>query len=187
MAEPAPALGMTVAEFVRWDDGSAIRYELAFGAPVAMAPPTGRHVVIVRNVARALDRQVKAPCGAYTGGGVARADDDDEFRLPDLFVSCEPTPPVYYCEPRLVVEVLSPSTEKVDRTDKLDFYRSLPSVEAVVLVWQDARRVQIVERREGLWTMQDKIGGGELAVAAVGIGLTLDEIYEGVELPVEEP
>lgn len=73
MAEPARALPMVVADFVRWDDGSDTRYELAFGVPMSMAPPSGRHVVIQRNLMRTLDRQAKLPCGVYTGGGIARS------------------------------------------------------------------------------------------------------------------
>ena len=51
MAETAPALAMSVADFVQWDDGTDTRYELALGAPVAMAPPSGRHAEIARNIA----------------------------------------------------------------------------------------------------------------------------------------
>jgi Uma2 family endonuclease len=177
---------MTVADFVRWDDGTDTRYELAFGVPVAMAPPSGRHVLIQRNVVRALDRQTRSPCGVYTGGGVARSEGDDEFRLPDVFVSCEPLPPLFFRQPRLLVEVLSPSTEKEDRTDKLDFYRSLESVEAVLHVWQDKRRVQVVRREPDRWSIQDLVGGGELAVTALDLRLTLDEIYDGIDFPSED-
>lgn len=177
---------MTVAEFVRWDDGTATRHELAHGVPVAMAPPSGRHVVLTRNIARALDRQLKAPCGAFVGGGVARQESDDEYRLPDLFVSCEPTPEHYFRYPQLIVEVLSPSTEKEDRTDKLDFYRSLPSVTAIVLIWQDRRRVQVVERKDGRWLIGDLVGGGSVEAPGLGISLSLDEIYAGIDLPTDE-
>lgn len=177
---------MTVADFVRWDDGSQIRYELALGVPVAMAPPSGRHVVIQRNVVRALGRQTSSPCGVYTGGGVARSEDDDEFRLPDVFVSCEPTPPAFFRQPRLIVEILSPSTEKEDRTDKLDFYRSLGSVEAVVLVWQDKRWVQVIRREPDRWSIQDLVGGGDLSVTMLDLRLTLDEIYDGIDFPAED-
>jgi Uma2 family endonuclease len=176
---------MTVAEFVDWDDGTEVRYELVHGVPVAMAPPSGRHVVITRNVARALDRQLRAPCGAFAGGGVARADTDDQLRLPDVLVTGEPTPERYFRAPRLVVEVLSPSTEKDDRTDKLDFYQLLPSIEAVLLVWQEYRRVQLQLRDEGRWIIQDLIGAGTLEVPSLGVGLSLDQVYEGLDEPAE--
>ena len=186
MAEPARALPMVVADFVRWDDGTDTRYELAFGVPVAMAPPSGRHADIVANVTTRLSRQLARPCRVPVGAGVARRDDDDEFRLPDVIVSCEPTPRVYFQQPRLLVEVLSPSTEKEDRTDKLDFHRSLESLEAVVLVWQDKRRVQVIRREPDRWSIQDLVAGGELAVTTLDLRLTLDEIYDGIDFPAED-
>ena len=186
MPEPAPALRMTVADFVRWEDGTDTRYELAHGGPVAMAPPSGAHADIVANIVNALTRQLRRPCRTPLGGGVARHDRDDQFRLPDVFVTCEATPTTYFREPRLVVEVLSPSTEREDRTEKLDFYRSLASVEMVLLVWQDARRIQAVGRDGDRWSLQDIVGGGGVQVPGLGVGLALDEIYAGVEFPAEE-
>lgn len=177
---------MLVADFVRWDDGTGTRYELACGAPVAMAPPSGRHADLVANITARLSAQLARPCRVPVGAGVARRDDDDEFRLPDVIVSCEPTPRVYFRQPRLLVEVLSPSTEKEDRTDKLDFYRSLESVEAVLLVWQDKRRVQVVRRETDRWSIQDLVGGGDLTVTALDLRLTLDEIYADIDFPAED-
>lgn len=175
---------MTVADFVRWDDGTETRYELVHGNAVAMAPPSGRHAEIVGNLGAAIGRQLQRPCRIPQGGGVARGENDEDFRLPDVFVSCEPTPPVYFREPALVVEVLSPSTEKEDRTEKLDFYKSLASVRAILLVWQDKRRVQVLERDDARWIDRDLIGGG-FELAGLELALTLDEIYTGVELPAE--
>src|SRR5918994_6201373 len=102
MAEPAPLPLMTVADFVAWDDGTEVRHELVHGVPVAMAPPSRRHAEIVGNVSAILSRQLARPCRVPQGGGVARADADDQFRLPDAFVACEPTPEWYFRAPRLV-------------------------------------------------------------------------------------
>jgi Uma2 family endonuclease len=127
---------MTVAEFLAYDDGTDARYELVNGALVAMNPPATRHVQICQNIGRALDRQLKAPCQAlWSSLGVALSEADSTWRQPDLIVNCAKPFNGYYVAPRLVVEVLSPSTEKDDRTTKLDFYESLPSVEAILLVW----------------------------------------------------
>jgi len=185
MAEPALSPRLTVAEFYDWHDGTDTRYELVHGVPVAMAPPSGRHSVIVNNVQRSLERRLTGSCRAYASGGVALHDAGDECRIPDVFVSCEPVPPRYFSSPRLIVEVLSPSTEKEDRTDKLDFCKSLPSAELVLLVWQDKRRVQL-HSREGLrWPAQDLIGTGTVSLATLGLSLSLDEIYAGLDLPAE--
>lgn len=185
MAETAPLPRMTVADFLAWDDGTPVRYELVRGAPVAMAPPSGRHAEIVGNVAAILSRQLVRPCRVPQGGGVARDDADDQFRLPDVFITCEPTPERFFRAPRLVVEVLSPSTEKDDRTEKLDFYQSLPSVEAVLLVWQERRRAQLHLREGARWLVQDLIGAGMLDVPSLGVSLALDDAYQGLDLPTE--
>lgn len=186
MAEPARTTSLTVRDFLAWEDGTDTRYELVGGHIVAMAPPSGPHGEVARNVFRQLDGGLRSPCRAMFGVGVARTEDDDECRLPDVFVTCEPTPDRLYTSPRLIVEVLSPTTEKDDRTDKLDFYKSLPSVEAVLLVWQDRRRAQLNLRRAEGWLAQDLIGGGAVELASFGVSLTLDEIYAGVELPEAE-
>ena len=169
---------MTVAEFLAYDDGTETRHELVNGVLVAMNPPATRHVQICQNIGRALDRQLKAPCQAlWSSLGVAISDADTTWRQPDLIVNCARPSKGYYESPRLVVEVLSPSTEKDDRTTKLDFYESLPSVEAILLVWQEERRVRLRERGEGDWRDHDVIGSGTVTVAGLGVRLTLDEIY----------
>jgi Uma2 family endonuclease len=175
MAGPAPKR-MTVAEFLAWDDGTGTRYELVGGRPVAMNPSAEPHVRITMNVYDALARQLRRPCRGYMGGGVWLAEDDETWREPDVFVSCHEGEG-FSRHPRLVVEVLSPSTEREDRTKKLDFYRQFPSLEAVLLVWQDTRRVELHERRPEGWLVRDLIGSGSVAVRELGAELALDEIY----------
>lgn len=183
MAKALTDLRMTVAEFIRWHDGTDSRHELVEGRPVAMSPPSGWHAVINRSVFRALDRRLKEPCGAMFGAGVALSVDDRECREPDVFVTCEPMPEHVFFSPRLVVEVLSPSTAKDDRSEKLDFYKSLPSVEAIVLVWQERRRAQLHVREDPRWPAQDFTGSAAVPLTGLGIELPLDEIYAGVEFP----
>lgn len=92
-------------------------------------------------------------------------------------VTCQRPERDYYAAPRLVIEVLSPSTEREDRTTKLDFYESFPSLEAVLLVWQDDRRVRLRERQGDGWREHDLVGSGTVRVAGLGVELDLDEIY----------
>lgn len=187
MAKALPDLRMTVAEFVLWHEGTDTRHELVDGRPVAMAPPSGRHAEVGTNILMALNQRLRRPCRALFGAGVALSADDAECREPDVLVTCEPTPEHIFLSPRLVVEVLSPSTAKDDHSDKLDFYKSLPSVEAVILVWQDRRRVQLHVREDPRWPAQDFTGGGTVPLAGPGVALPLDEVYAGVDLPASPP
>ncbi len=170
--------GMTVAEFLEHDDGTQTRYELVDGELVAMNPPAIRHVRICQNIGRALDRQLRKPCEAFwSSAGVALGESERNWRQPDIFVTCVRPAKGYFLDPRLVVEVLSPSTEKEDRTTKLDFYESLPSAPAILLVWQDQRRVRLRTRGDAGWQDQDVVGSGTVLVAALEVELALDEIY----------
>jgi Uma2 family endonuclease len=83
----------------------------------------------------------------------------------------------FFLAPRVVVEVLSPSTEKEDRTTKLDFYDSLPGVKTILLVWQDQRRIRLRERAAEGWQERDLIGSGTVRIERLEVELTLDEIY----------
>lgn len=169
---------MTVAEFIEWDDGTSTRYELIDGRPVAMNPPAARHAEIIGNIGRALDRQLAPPCRAYWSTvGVALGDGGTDWREPDLVVTCRPPARRFILCPRLVTEVLSPSTEKDDRTTKLDFYESFPSPAAILLVWQDERRVRLRERGPDGWLDHDVIGWGAVRLRNLDVELDLDGIY----------
>lgn len=176
MAEPAPRRRMTVAEFLAYDDGTDTRYELVGGEMIAMNPPAEPHVRIMSNLFRVLDRRLADPCRAYVGGGVWLSETDDTWREPDLFVACGGREG-FSRTPRLIVEILYPSTEKEDRTRKLDFYRRFESVEAILFVWQDTPRVELQERAGGAWIVRDVIGGGDVTIASLGLAIPLAEIY----------
>lgn len=108
---------------------------------------------------------------------MALSDEDDRYRMPDIFVSCTPVPDSYFAEPRVLVEVLSRSTAGVDRTDKLDFYKEFASAEAVLFVWQEPRRAELHLRRADGWLVTDTTGQGTVEIPSLDLTLTLDEIY----------
>ena len=172
-AMPKP---MTVAEFLDLEDGTDTRYELIGGAPVAMSPPSERHTAIASAIAGALYRKLAPPCRPYLAGGVSKGAAATSWRIPDIFVACV-AGAGYSEQPRLVIEILSPSTEKDDRTTKLDFYKTFPSLEAILFVWQDTRRVELHERSGEAWLVTDRIGSGTVALEDLAIALDMDEIY----------
>src|SRR5215469_1418987 len=114
---------MTLDEFLRWDDGTETHYELIGGFPVAMAPPAEVHrVVAVRLVSR-IDGALSArrPCNAQVEAGVIRPDRADTYFEADIAVSCAPIEVGRQAisDPFLIIEILSPSTERHDRRVKL--------------------------------------------------------------------
>ena len=171
--------GMTVAEFLAWDDGTDTRYELIDGRPVAMAPVSARHSIIVLNHGHELKSRLKAPC--YVGGeaGIERPGRDDTFYEADLVISCTPIAPGMAAIPApvVVVEVLSPSTIEHDRGRKTYDYRRIASVQEIVLVASEQRHIVIWRRRGATGEVVDLIGDAALELESVGITLSLPAIY----------
>src|SRR3954452_4799855 len=114
---------MSATEFLAWDDGTDTRYELIDGVPVAMAPGITTHVQIAQNVSMMVDRAVehRRPCRAVQQGGIRLAEGPPgRVFIPDILMTCEPIEArQLYEAPRLVVEVLSPSTGSYDKRFKL--------------------------------------------------------------------
>ena len=176
-SNPLPKL-LTVGEFLAQDHDPTMRFELVDGIMVAMNPPHFGHAQLVQSIGLLLVRSLPSPCRAYwSATGVAESDDGTTWREPDIVVTCVRPDGAYVKTPRMLVEVLSPSTEKDDRTTKLDFYETLPSLEAVLLVWQDERRIRLRSRGAAGWVDQDVIGSGTVAIPGLGVSLSLDEIY----------
>ena len=106
---------------------------------------------------------------------------------PDLVVSCDPDDLVAVNAlqaPKLIVEVLSPATEALDRGQKFKEYRALPSLREYVLISSTQVNVEIYRRGEGqLWLYTAYQAGEEFVLESVGISLPVSLLYESVALP----
>jgi Uma2 family endonuclease len=183
MAEPA-VQPMTLAEFLEWNDGTDTRFELIDGQPRAMAPSLEAHGTIIANLARHIGNQRKPPCRVVVEAGLTPVDRADTWYYVDLVVTCSPAErgARMVREPRLIVEVLSPSTAAHDRGVKLADYRRIASVEQILMVASEDRHVEVWRRSGDGWTVQDLIGDATLALLAIERALPLSEIYDGVVL-----
>jgi Uma2 family endonuclease len=186
-ARSAPR-GMTVDEFLAWDDRTGTRYELVDGQPVAMNPPGGPHRTIAANAARlignALARgggppQGRRPCRPEAPGSVTVA--SGRWREPDVAVTCQPPGPTT-ADPLLLVEVLSPGNRDTDLLEKVPEYKALPSVGEIWLVETKQRWVQVWRRdAAGVWHGTDHAGDA-FASPTLEALVPLDEIYAGSEV-----
>jgi Uma2 family endonuclease len=176
---------MTIEQFLEWDSADELRYELVDGVPVAMNPAMAPHARLVALLTGAIERRLRPPCGTYVGGGARHQDDDGNYRVPDLSISCSRSPGHWIEAPQVVVEILSPSTQKKDLSVKLAFYRSMPSVEEILLVRTDRRHVEHWQREGEDWRVRDLIGSAEIALRLLSEPIPLDEIYAPLELDAE--
>ncbi len=193
MARPQPALLTfdSFEEFIAWDHRQPTKHELVDGVPVAMVGSTEAHVIISGNIfATARDRLRGNPWRALTSGmatktGVRRG------RYPDVTIDCGPPNARNVASPRptVVFEVLSAETQKVDRTVKLAEYNAVPSIAHYVLVEQSEPLAHVYSRGPGgdFMLKPEEIEGldGTIALPAVGISLTMAEVYESLDFEAE--
>jgi Uma2 family endonuclease len=179
MNAPAlPKVRMNVEEFLAWskrqpDD----RYELVDGEIVAMTRDTVRHNRTKAAVWRTLDDAVPAaglPCVVLIDG-VGVAINDKTLRVPDVLVQCgaEPDPDALIVSPLIVVEVVSPSSERDDVETKLVDFFSVESIRHYLIIFSE-KRVVVHHRRND---------GGDIATRIAHDGdVTLDP--PGIAVPV---
>jgi Uma2 family endonuclease len=182
---------MTLDEFLRWDDGTETRYELVAGFPVAMAPPAAAHRILMVRLASRIDTALAArrPCNAQVEAGIARTDRADTYFEADIAATCErhELGQQALVEPFLIVEILSPSTDRHDRRTKLPAYRQVASVQEILLIASDGLYAELHRRAGAQWITEILRGHhATMSLASVGIEIPLAELYEGIALPASE-
>jgi Uma2 family endonuclease len=174
---------MTVDEYLAWAEGRPGRYELFRGEVFAMSPETVGHLEAKAAVHGALQASIRArglSCYVLPDGATVRIDDATAYE-PDALVYCgkrlAPSA-IEIPDPMIVVEVLSPSTQRVDATLKLAGYFRLPSVVHYLIV--DPTQPVIIHHSRGTGDaiVTRIITEGSIALDPPGLTLALSDIYE---------
>lgn len=186
MVEHAHALPVSVADYLEGELRSQVRHEYVEGRVYAMVGASGSHNIICLNLATTLHTHLRGgPCQVFMADMKlhVQVGTGERFYYPDLQVCCDPADRATYyrTRPTLVVEVLSPHTEREDRSTKFHAYRRLDSLEEYLLLAQDAPRVEVY-RRASHWDLELYGPGETLRLASPRLGLTVDALYEGVDL-----
>ena len=181
---------MTLEEYLELEGTSPSRHEFINGVLFAMTSPSVLHHEIVSNVMHAIGNHIKRPCRVFASGLnlVIQRKSKKISYLPDVLVDCRPDTRdrLYVRDPKLIVEILSPSTQHVDRREKLENYRLIDSVEEYVIVAQHAKHVMVYPRAEH-WKPRE-YGALDPAVELRSIGLTIPmgELYDCSPGPIEQ-
>jgi len=176
---------VSVEEYLAAEAASDTRHEYVGGLVYAMAGETRDHNQIAQNIAFALRQQLHGgPCRLYMSDIRVNfhLHDDEYFYYPDIVVTCDKsdTHPRFVRHPKLIVEVLSDSTERTDRREKFFAYTSIESLEEYVLVTQRTREVTIF-RHATDWKAEKYSGVDEAAVLkSLETTISLAAIYDGV-------
>lgn len=176
---------ISVEDYIEGEQKSEIRHEFIGGQVYAMSGGSEAHNAICLNLAAAIRQHLRGnPSKVFMADMKLRLNiaEDDVFYYPDLMVTCDPSDKEKYfkTQPVALVEVLSPSTERLDRREKFLSYIALPSLKEYVMVDQEKMAVTLFCRESG-WKAEHLSEGDKLGLPSIGFGLSLAEIYEDVE------
>lgn len=176
----------TFEEYLEIERSSPLRHEYVAGEIFAMGDPRQAHEIITMNLATALHAHLSGrPCRAYAARRRLhfRCRGDDIAYYPDVWVGCGENRSAkgeLDDEPRLVIEVLSPSTEKVDRREKAMTYREIASLEEIVLVAQRRASILVYRRAERWAPITLDSTADLLEFRSIGLALPVSRIYSKV-------
>jgi Uma2 family endonuclease len=173
----------TFREYLELEADSDQRYEFFNGAVYAMSGGSPDHSRLAANVISVLTAQLAGkPCQAFTSDLRVRVLETGLATHPDVTVICgnlerDPEDSNTVTNPVVVVEVLSPSTQRYDREEKAAHYRRIPSLASYVLISQEERRLEVFSRNDDAsWTLREA-RAGSVELAAIGCRLSIDDVY----------
>ena len=182
--DPARGEIATEEEYTRQERASVEKHEYVNGRIVAMAGGSPRHNLISGNVGATLGRLLARRGFVFSSNQRVFIPATGLYTYPDVTVvcggvECHPKHGDTITNPKLVVEVLSRSTEAWDRGKKFFHYRAVPSLSGYLLVAQREQRIELYQRVDvGRWELTEA-AEGPLALPALGIELPLAEVYAG--------
>jgi Uma2 family endonuclease len=187
MSIPARSRRYTLADYLEVEELSpAVKHELVDGEIFAMAGGTVEHAALSTSISALLVARLRGgPCRVYSSDLRIRIRirEANVATYADVTVVCgpverDPESPTHVTNPRVVVEVLSKSTESYDRDEKRLYYQLLPSLGEYVLVAQDQRRIEVWRRDGEAWTHSLHEPGAMVPLPSIGVEIEVDEIYE---------
>jgi Uma2 family endonuclease len=172
-------------EYLRFERESQTKHEYIDGLIIAMTGGSADHAGITANISAMLHAQLRGkPCRVFSSDLRIRIEAVNVATYPDVSVVCgkvEIDPKDKQGEsivnPTVLVEVLSPSTAKYVCTDKLEFYKNIPSLREIVLVDHETRRLLTWRRGfGGAWWPQE-LSSGAAKLESIDCTLDLEEVY----------
>lgn len=184
---------MDFDQLMEFEANSPVRHEYIGGRLYAMAGGTPKHADIGTNLAIAVGGRLRGNrCRGSNNDQRVRFDRTENWYYPDFLIKC---PPFRFhsrdqdalMNPHAVFEVLSPKTEKFDRTGKFDQYKTIPELSDYILVSSSEVRVEHYRKQEdGSWAQRVFIGrSATLNLDNFDINVPLNEIYEDIEIETQ--
>ncbi len=177
-------------EYLRRERAAEYKSEYVHGEVFAMSGGTRRHSRVAVNWSGHLLYKLRGGrCEVFSSDMRVRTGASGSYVYPDVSVACgentSQTDDAFsdiLLNPRVVIEVLSPSTTNYDRGQKFELYREIPSLEEYILTHTNAPHVEHFARQaDGSWIFREYKGmDGELSLPSIGCSIAFADIYEGI-------
>ena len=183
MAIAASRLPISIEQYLEAELTAPVKHEYVAGHIYAMVGTSKAHNLVALALASALRSHLHGrPCQVFMADIKVYVKNATAFYYPDVVVACDraDSDPFVVTKPLLIIEVLSPSTERIDREEKLHNYRQLDSLEEYVLITPETKEAEVHRRVEGFWKVEAYAGEGNLQFASVGLILAMEEVFTGL-------
>jgi Uma2 family endonuclease len=180
---------MSAEEYLIWEPTQELRYEYWDGEVVAMTGGTRNHNRISLNFSKLLDDALaERSCEVYIVDVKVQVEPGQKYFYPDVVVTCDArdTDPQLVQFPCLIIEVLSPSTEAIDRGKKFAKYRQFSTLQEYVLVQVEQPSVEVFRCNEqGKWVLSEYNSQEILRLESVNVEIAIADLYHQVQFETE--
>jgi len=179
---------LTPEEYLALEAQSPVKHEYIDGEIYARVGTTDVHNIIALNLAFLIRTHLRGTdCSVYSAELKVRIEKYNRFYYPDLLVTCAPQDretSTYKRFPKLIIEVLSESTEALDRGNKFNDYQTLESLEEYILVNTKSQRVEIFRRHpSGGWHFQTYTpDNGTFIIDSLNLTVSFANLYEDADI-----
>ena len=190
IAIPQAPQKMTVEEYLEWEAQQEIRHEYVNGEVFAMTGSTIPHNDLALNFYTALRPHLRSRgCRMNVSDVKLQVNFQSRYYYPDVIVSCDPediNSRNFIQNPKIIVEVLSPSTSAKDRDEKFTCYLKIPTLQEYILIDSQKIFVERYCRGEGrMWLYYPYTAGEIVTLSSIEFDLPIELLYEGVGFETE--
>ena len=175
-------------DYLAAEETSPTRHEYRDGEVFAMTGGTLNHNAIINRLSFALTAHLDGSgCHVFTESVKTRVEATNAYYYPDVVVTCDdrdrPSNAQSIHHPCLIIEVLSPSTARFDRTEKFADYRTIPTLTDYVLVSTDRQQVQVFHRDDNAqWQLQTAPPADTIHLISVDCAIAIADIYKNTDI-----
>jgi Uma2 family endonuclease len=178
---------ISAEDYLALERASPIKHEYRQGRMYEMVGFNKPHAVLIANLACSIGNHLESgPCMTLLSQMKVRLEKADCYYYPDVVVICEPSDLVgdedFIHFPKLLVEVLSPSTAEFDQGEKFTDYQTCPTLEEYVLVSPTKRAIEVRTLINRVWQVENYQEEGPVTFHSIGWTGSLADLYHKVTL-----